>query len=93
MAAGVNYCGPAKTSHKGFCLATLEKLMKYLLGGSYLFMNSTLIVPSGRPILTIRYKYNYRKVLGIIATGGAGSTESGDPYLYRFYEIYSNVSV
>ena len=27
-AAGVNYCGPVKTSQKGFCLATLEKLMK-----------------------------------------------------------------
>ena len=27
-AAGVNYCGPVKTSHKGFCLATLEKLMR-----------------------------------------------------------------
>ena len=27
-ASGVNYYGPAKTSHKGFCLATLEKLMK-----------------------------------------------------------------
>ena len=23
-AAGVNYCGPVKTSHKDFCLATLE---------------------------------------------------------------------
>ena len=33
MAAGVNYCGPVKTSHKGFCLATLEKLMKDWLGG------------------------------------------------------------
>ena len=22
-ASGVNYCGPVKTSHKGFCLATL----------------------------------------------------------------------
>ena len=27
-AAGVDYCGPVKTSHMGFCLATLEKLMK-----------------------------------------------------------------
>ena len=27
-AAGVNYCGPEKTSHKDFCLDTLEKLMK-----------------------------------------------------------------
>ena len=24
-ASGVNYCGPVKTSHMGFCLATLEK--------------------------------------------------------------------
>ena len=24
---GVNCCGPVKTSHKGFCLDTLEKLM------------------------------------------------------------------
>ena len=31
MAFGVYYCGPVKTSHKGFCLATLEKLMKYFL--------------------------------------------------------------
>ena len=28
MAEGVDYCGPAKTSHKGFCLATFYKLTK-----------------------------------------------------------------
>ena len=28
MAVGVNYCGTAKMSHKGFCLATLEKSTK-----------------------------------------------------------------
>ena len=32
-ASGVIYCGPAKTSHKGFCLAMLEKLMKDWPGG------------------------------------------------------------
>ena len=32
-ATGVNYCGPVKTNHKGFCLATLEKLMKDWPGG------------------------------------------------------------
>ena len=36
-AAGVNYCRPVKTIHKGFCLATLEKLMKYWPGGYILF--------------------------------------------------------
>ena len=28
MADGVDCCGPVNTSHKGFCLATLEKLTK-----------------------------------------------------------------
>ena len=40
-ASGVNYCGPVKTSHKGFCLSTLEKLMKDWPGGSYLVLKST----------------------------------------------------
>ena len=38
-------------------------------------------------------KYNYMKVLGFIATKGAGSTEPGDPYISCFHDIYSNVSV
>ena len=53
MAAGVNYCGLAKTSHKGFCLATLEKLMKYWLRGSYLVMEITPRVPGCIPLLAI----------------------------------------
>ena len=53
MATGVKYCGPAKTSHKGFCLATLEKLMKYWSGGSYIVMKITPKVPGGRPLLDI----------------------------------------
>ena len=44
-AEGVDYCGPVKTSHKGFCLATLENLMKYCPGGSYLVLKGTPIFP------------------------------------------------
>ena len=33
MAKGVEYCGTVNTIHKGFCLATLEKLAKYCPGG------------------------------------------------------------
>ena len=93
MSAGVNYCGPEKTGHKGFCLATLENLMKYWPGGSYLVMRSTSRVTCGRKILEIRYKYNSRKFLGFIATEGAVSTEPGVPYLSHFSDIYSNASV
>ena len=93
MTAGVDYCRPVKTSHKGFCLSTLEKLMKYWPGGSYIVMKSTPIFPGCRPILKIGHKYNYMKVLRFIATEGAESTKPGDPYLSNFLEIYSNVSV
>ena len=68
--------------------------MKYWPGGSYLVMKITPRVSGGRPLLTIGYKYNYRKVLGFISTEGSGITEPGDPYLSRFPHIfYSNVSV
>ena len=53
MAAGVDYYGPVKTIHKGFCLATLEDLMKYWPVDSYLVMKSTKRVPSGRSLLEI----------------------------------------
>ena len=62
MSAGVNSCGLVKTTHKVFCLATLENLMKDCPGGSYIVMNSTPIFPGERPLLDIEYKYNSRKV-------------------------------
>ena len=91
--AGVNYCGPVKTNHMGFCLAKLDKLMKYWPGGSYLVMKSTPRFPGEIPLLAIGYKYNTSKVLGFIATEGAGGKEPGDTYSSRFPDIYSIVSI
>ena len=56
-------------------------------------MNSTPRFTGERPLLAIGYKYNSRKVLGLIATEGAGITEPGDTYLSCFPDIYSNISV
>ena len=67
-AAGIDYCGPVKTIHMGFCLAALEKFMKYLPRVSYLVMKITPMFPGYIPLLDIGYKYDYRKVLGFIAT-------------------------
>ena len=50
-AVGVNYCGPVKKSNKGFCLATLEKLMKGWPGGSYLVLLSTPRFPGETPAI------------------------------------------
>ena len=55
MAAGVDYCGPVKTIHKGFCLATLEKLMKYWRVGSYIFMKGAPRFPGKTILLAIVY--------------------------------------
>ena len=67
--------------------------MKDWLGRSYLVMKSIPIFLGERLLLAIGYKYNFGKVLGFITTEGGGSTEPGDPYLSRFPDIYSNVSV
>ena len=73
MAQVFDSSGLEKTSHKEFSLATLEKLMKYWPGGSYLIINIPPKVPGDIPLMNIGYKYNYRKVLGFISTEGAGS--------------------
>ena len=93
MAAGVDYCGLVKTSHKGFYLATLENFMRDFPGGSYFVMKITPSVPGGRPLLYIGYKNNPTNDLGFIATEWAGITETGYLYLSCFPYIYSNVSV
>ena len=56
MAEGVYYFRPVKMSHNGFCLATLGKLMKDWMLGSYLVLNSTPIVLGDRPLMAIGYK-------------------------------------
>ena len=63
MSEGVDYCGPAKIIHKSFCIATLEKLTKYWLGGLYIVLKNTPRVPGDIPLMLIRYNYNSRKVL------------------------------
>ena len=47
MAEGVDYYRLVKTSHKGFYLSTLGKLMRDWPGGLYLVMKSNPIVPVG----------------------------------------------
>ena len=70
MAEGIYPCGAVKMSHKGFCLATLEHLMKDWLLGSYLVLKITPIFPGDIPLITIGCKYNYRNVLEFITREG-----------------------
>ena len=54
-------------------------------------MKSTPRVPGDIPLMAIGYKYIYQKVLEFIARGGG--TVPGVPYLSRYPDDYSNVSI
>ena len=45
------YCGIEKTSHKGFSLATLEKLMKEWPVGSHIVMKTPPRVSGGKSLI------------------------------------------
>ena len=51
------------------------------------------MVPGGRPLIAIGYKYNARKVLSFIVTDNSGSTKTGIPYLSKYPEQFTNVSI
>ena len=93
MAEGVDYCGPAKISHKGFGLAAFKNLTEYWTGRLYIFIKGNPRVSVGIPLINIGNKYNSKEVLGFIDTEGAVSTEPVHTYLSHFPDIYSNVSV
>ena len=47
----------AKTNKKGFCKDTIYKLTNNCTGCYYLVFSSKLVVPGGRPLISIVYKY------------------------------------
>ena len=51
------------------------------------------MVPRDRPLISIGYKYNARKVLSSIVTGNSGSTNTGIPYLSKYPDQFTNVAM
>ena len=51
------------------------------------------MVPGGRTLIAIGYKYNARKVLYFIVTDNSGSTKTGIPYLSKYPDQFTNVSI
>ena len=60
---GVDFCGPTKTSNKGFLMATFEKITKEWLGGYHIIMKNTPRFSCDRTLMAIGYKYIYQKVI------------------------------
>ena len=51
------------------------------------------MVPRGRLLIDIGYKYNTQKVLSFIVTDDAWITKAGHIYLYKHPDKYSNVAI
>ena len=51
------------------------------------------MVPGGRLIIGIGYKYNTWKVLLFIVTDKTGITQAGPPYLSKYTDQFSNVAI
>ena len=93
MELGAELIGMVKTNTKGICKETIEKLTKDWPGGSYLVLKSKHMVSRGPPLIAIGYKYNARKVISFIVTYNTGSTNTGIPYLSKYPNQFTNVSI
>ena len=51
------------------------------------------MVPGGRPLIPIIYKYNVHNVLYFIVTEDAGSTKEKFQYLSKYPDKFSNVAI
>ena len=51
------------------------------------------MVPRGRPLIAIGYKYNARKVLYFIVTDNAGRTQAGPTYLSNYPDQFTNFAI
>ena len=56
-------------------------------------LKSNPLVPGGRPIIVIGYKYDARKVLYFIVKDNTGSTKTGIPYLSKYPDQFNNVAI
>ena len=93
MEIGAKLIGMVKTNTKGFYKDTIKNLTKDWPVGSYLMLKSNHMVPGDRPLITIGYKYSTRKVPYFIVTDNAGSTKTGIPYLSKYPDQFTNVSI
>ena len=51
------------------------------------------MVPGGRTLISIGYKYNARKVISFIVTDNAGITKTGIYYLSKYSDQFTNVAI
>ena len=63
------------------------------MGGSHLVIKNDPRGLGNIPLMDIRYKYRYQKVLGVTFIEKSGSTEPGATELSHYPENYLNISI
>ena len=84
MDIGVDLNGMVKTNTKGLCKEIIDNITKYWPGSFYLLLRSKPMVPGGRTIIDIGYKYNVREIISFIVTVNLVSTKAGLNYLSNY---------
>ena len=51
------------------------------------------MVPGGRPLIAIGYKYNVRKVISFIVTDNSGITQEILTCLFKYTDQFTNFSI
>ena len=51
------------------------------------------MVPRGKPLISISYKYNVREFIYFIVTDNAGSKNKGIPYLSNYPDQFTDVAI
>jgi hypothetical protein len=80
-----------KTGHAFYPAKFMEEKLKEDPRGCWTTMKGK--GPRGTDLLSIRYKYNIKRVLKFVATSDAGLTKAGTPYDMKFCDSYNNVCV
>ena len=80
MDAGVKIIGMVKTNIKGLCKHTIDNLARDWMGGFPLVLRIKPILPGVRPLISIGYNYNVRKVIYFIFASKAGTKKVGITY-------------
>ena len=87
------FIGMLKTNTKRLCKESIEKLINYWPGDSYLVLRRKHMEPGDRPLISIGYNYNALKVLSFIVTYNTGITKTIISYLSKYTDQFSNVAI
>ena len=93
MEVGAELIGMVKKNTKVLFKEIIENLTNDWPGSSYFVLRSKPMVPRDRPLIAIGYKYNARKVTCFIVTDNAGITNTVIPYLSKYPDQFTNVSI